>query len=485
MPNDVAGGSVPKLQRALGLRDLVLFNIAAVLGLRWLSVAAQIGPSSLVLWALALLVFFLPLALTVVEASSRLPGEGGFYLWSKAAFGDLHAFIAGWSYWIGNLVFFPSLLLFGAGIAVYVPGDRWLSLGSNPVYNGVFCLAVLWGTTLLNIYGLQRAKWLQNVGASATWIIAAAIVLAGIAAWFRFGAATPITVSNLKPDFGSFAALATFATIALAYEGMELGPVLGGEIREPRKTIPRAVIIAGAFVALAYIAGTAALLVALPGKRIDLIAGIPQALASVGDRLGLVWFGVAAAVLLTLSQLGGLGAWITGTARLPFVVGIDRYLPKPMARLHPKHATPHVALLTQGVLVSLVLVGALSGSTIHQSYLVLIDMTQILTFIPLLYIFASLPVLRRSRIGDGDGVIRAIPGGQAGCWLVCGVGFAITLLALVTSLAPPAHDRHPGLFFFKVGGGCALLLGIGMVFYLRGRLDWRANRPMPDIVGPP
>lgn len=481
MSIDVAGGSAPKLHRALGLRDLVLFNIAAVLGLRWLSVAAQIGPSSLALWALALLVFFLPLGLTVVEASSRLPGEGGFYLWSKAAFGDLHAFIAGWSYWVGNLVFFPSLLLFGAGIAVYVAGDRWLPLGGNPVYNGVFGLAVLWGATLLNIYGLQRAKWLQNVGAIATWVIAVAIVLAGMAAWFRFGAATPITASNLKPDFGSFAALATFATIALAYEGMELGPVLGGEIREPRKTIPRAVAIAGAFIALAYITGTAALLVALPHKHIDLIAGIPQALASVGDRLGLAWFGVAAAVLLTLSQLGGLGAWITGTARLPFVVGIDRYLPKPMAKLHPQHATPHVALLIQAAIVSVVLLGALSGSTIHQSYLILIDMTQILTFIPLLYIFASLPVLRRGRIGEGDGVIK-VPGGAAGCWLVCGAGFAVTLLALVTSLAPPTHDQHPALFFLKVGGGCALLLGIGMVFYLRGHRNWRAERPVPDIV---
>lgn len=485
MATDPAGAAAPKLHRALGLRDLVLFNIAAVLGLRWLSVAAQIGPSSLVLWALALVVFFLPLGLTVVEASSRLPGEGGFYLWSKAAFGDLHAFIAGWSYWVANLVFFPSLLLFSAGIAVYVAGDRWLALASNPVYNGVFCLTVLWGATLLNIHGLQRAKWLQNVGATATWTIAVVIVLAGIAAWFRFGTATPITATNLQPDFGSFAALATFATIALAYEGMELGPVLGGEIREPRKTIPRAVIVAGAFIALAYIGGTAALLVALPGRQIDLIAGIPQALASVGNRLGLAWFGVAAAALLTLGQLGALGAWITGTARLPFVVGIDRYLPKPMATLHPKYATPHVALLTQSVIVSVVLVGALSGSTIHESYLLLIDLTQILTFIPLLYIFASLPVLRSRHVGDGEGVIKGIPGGTVGCWLVCGAGFAVTLLALITSFTPPAHDHHPGLFFLKVGGGCCLMIGIGLVFHWSGRRTLRAKPALSGVVGEP
>lgn len=482
MATDVADHPATTMHRTLGVRDLVLFNIAAVLGLRWLSLAAQIGPSSLALWALALLVFFLPLGLTVVEASSRLPGEGGFYLWTKAAFGDLHAFIAGWSYWVANLVFFPSLLLFGAGIALYAAGTRWLPLADNTAYNAVFCLLVLWGATLLNVYGLQRAKWLQNIGATASWIVAAAIVLGGVAAWLRFGTATPITASTVTADFNSFAALGTFATIALAYEGLELGPVLGGEIRDPRRTIPRAVIIAGAIIALAYIAGTAALLVALPGRRIDLIAGIPQALTSVGDRLGLVWFGASAAALLTVAQIGGLGAWITGTARLPFVVGIDRYLPKPMARLHPKYATPHVALLTQAAIVTAILMAALSGSTIHQSYLVLIDMTQILTFIPLLYLFAALPVLRRKHTGDDIGVIQAIPGRSVGCWLVCGSGFAVTLLALVTSFAPPSHDHHPGLFFLKVGGGCCVLVGVGLTFYLRGR-SARARRRAPDIVG--
>ena len=96
------------LHRALGTFDLVLLNVSAIVGLRYLSIAAQIGPSSITLWLLGLITFLIPAALTVLELSSRLPGEGGMYLWSKAAFGELHAFIAGWSYWIANLVFFPS-----------------------------------------------------------------------------------------------------------------------------------------------------------------------------------------------------------------------------------------------------------------------------------------------------------------------------------------------------------------------------------------
>src|SRR5262249_2618672 len=116
--------AAPRLQRSLGTLDLVLLNIAAIISFRWLSIAAQIGPSSLILWALGMLTFLVPSALTVLELSSRLPGEGGLYIWSKAAFGELHSFVVGWSYWVGNLVFFPTLLLFIAGVLPYVAGGR-------------------------------------------------------------------------------------------------------------------------------------------------------------------------------------------------------------------------------------------------------------------------------------------------------------------------------------------------------------------------
>lgn len=480
METDAAGRSTVKMHRVLGVRDLVLLNISAVVGLRWLSVAAQIGPSSLILWTLGLLIFLVPLALTVLELSSRIPGEGGLYLWSKTAFGDLHGFIAGWSYWIANIVFFPSLLLFLSGVSVYIAGDRWLPLAGSALYNGAYCLLALWSTTLLNIVGLDRAKWLQNIGGIATWLVAALILLSGGWAWYRFGAATTITTSNAMPAFGSMATFATLATIALAYSGLELGPILGGEIKEPRRAVPRAILIAAVMIAAIYILDTAALLVALPTKQIDLIGGIPQALAAVGHRIGFPLFGSLTAVLLALSQLGGLGAWITGTARLPLVFGVDRYLPKPLAALHPTYGTPYVALLTQATIVTLILVATLSGSAIHEVYLILIDMTLILTFIPLLYLFAALPVLHR-RAAGGSQAIALIPGGAFGCWLASGLGFATTLLAIVTSLVPPEHSANPSLFFVKVFGGSCLLISVGLVFYWRGRrsMSMRSAQPAP------
>jgi glutamate:GABA antiporter len=459
--------AVPQLHRTLGTLDLVLLNIAAIVGMRWLSVAAQIGPSSLTLWALGMIAFLVPSALTVLELSSRVPGEGGLYLWSRAAFGDLHSFIAGWSYWISNLVFFPSLLLFAAGAFLYLHGGTWLTLADSPMYNCIFCLALLWLATGLNILGLERAKWLQNVGGMATWVVGALVLCGGALAWYKFGAATTISAATLVPSLKSSGTLASFSTIALAFVGLELGPIMGGEIKNPSRSIGRALLIACVGITVLYIAGTAALLVALPAQSINAISGVPQALSTIAVRVGLPVFGVVAAALLTVSQIGGLGAWITGTARLPFLFGLDRYLPKALGTVHPKYGSPHVALVTQGILVTIVLLGALSGSAIREAYFVLIDMTVILTLLPLLYMFAALPVLRWRARGDQTR-LTLIPGGTLACWLVAASGFSITAIAILFAMIAPDESANRGMFALKVIGGSAGLVAIGLLFYFRG-----------------
>ena len=462
-----AKSGVQGLRRVLGTWDLVLLNIAAIVGLRWLSTAAQIGPSSLVMWVLGLSFFLIPLALAVLELSSRVPGEGGLYLWTKAAFGDMHGFIAGWTYWISNLVFLPSVLLFSAGIFLHVGGDNWLANSGNGTYNAVYALLVLWSATGLGVLGMERAKWLQNIGGIATWTAAALILGAGAWAGFKFGPATAFTAASLMPDFGQLATYSTLATVALAFAGLELGPVLGGEMRDARRQIPRATLISCIVITAIYICGTASLLIALPTAMIDVIGGIPQALAAVGERLELPYFGQLTAFLITLSTIGAVSAWISGTSRMPFVVGVDRYLPAALARLHPTHGTPYVSLLVQGVLASLILLASLSGSSIHEAFVILIDMTAILSMLPLLYIMAAYPILRRRAAGRNEGVTLT-PGGSIVCWLAGSIGFATTLVAILTSMIPPGGNQNPALFLLKVVGGSALLIGIGLIFYLKG-----------------
>src|SRR5262245_13231090 len=146
--------TTPALKRTLSFRDLWLFYIATTFSLRWMATAAAAGPSALVIWIIAALGFFLPLVFTVLDLSSRYPEEGGIYEWTKRAFGPFSGFMTGWMYWSSNIPYFPSLLYFTAGNALFVGGPGWQAWSSNSAY---FIAASMFGLTLavvLNAVGL-------------------------------------------------------------------------------------------------------------------------------------------------------------------------------------------------------------------------------------------------------------------------------------------------------------------------------------------
>jgi len=457
-----------QLHRALGVRDVVLINIAAILGVRWLSTAAQMGPSSLSLWVLAVLIFFIPSALAVTELSSRLPGEGGIYLWSKSAFGELHGFVSGWAYWVNNVFYFPSLLMFLAGAFLFIGGERWLSLSDSSWYNTVFSMLLIWLVIGINIVGVERGKWIANIGALATLTVFVVLAVAGTWAWSVHGSATTFTAASLIPDVGKFSTLTFFATMTFAFAGMELAPAMAGEISEPRRTIPRAIVISGIIIACIYIVGTGLVMVAIPEGQVNVITGIPQAFAAIGERVSLPWLGALGGLLIVISSTGGLGAWVTGVARIPYAIGIDRYLPAALGKTHARYGTPHVSLLTQGVVVSLIIVAVSIGSTIQEAYVILLDLCIILYLIPFLYMFAALPILRRRANGENDGV-TLVPLGIAGPWVFGVLGFGATMLSIVLAFIPPAGTINPGLFMLKIVGSTLLFVGIGFGFYWRHR----------------
>jgi amino acid transporter len=455
------------LKRVLGLWDVVFFNVAAILGLRWLSTAAQMGPSSLVLWFLAMLVFFVPLGLVVTELSTRLPGEGGIYLWAKEAFGPFHGFIAGWTYWVNNLFYYPALLLFIAGAFLYLGGDSWLSLEGDAVYNAAFSLGLLWIVIGLNVIGLDRGKWVQNCGGAAKWLVFVLVLVFGTWSVVQFGSSVEFTAATMMPRL-DFSTITFLATMTFAFAGFELAPVMSGEIKDPRRTLPRAMVISGISISVIYMAGTAFVLAALPEGQVNVITGIPQAFAAIGDQLALPFLATAGALLILFASSGGLGAWIAGAARMPFVIGIDAYLPKALGDIHPKYGSPHKALIVTGVLTTVLMLAAVAGSTIEEAYILLVDMAIILYFIPFLYLFVALPVLQKKGVGDG-GDLLTVPGGKGVTWILCLLGFVATLFSIILAMTPPEGTDDPVLFLVKIIGGTILFLGAGLVFYMRGK----------------
>ena len=446
----------PSLPRVMGLRDVVLFNVTAIVGLRWLTTAAQFGPASLLLWLLAMVIFFLPSAVAVRELADLDPGAGGMYRWVCRAFGPRHGFVAGWGYWVNNLLYFPSLLVTMAAIAAYAGGPGAVHLQDNPYFVGGVSLAGLWIAVWLNLIGLRVGKWLQNVGGYGTWL--PALIFVALAAWSlaERGSATSFATGHLLPAKFDFQLVNFFATMTFAFAGLELAPSLGDEIHDPAATLRRGVVVSGVAIVAMYLLGTAATLVALPAEQVNITNGIPQATAALVAGLGhpaLRPLAAVVAVLLVVGTLGGVGAWLAACARLPFAAGVDRALPAAFARVHPRWQTPYVALLVQGVLATVFVVAGLAGATVRDAYVALTSTTIILFFVPYLYIFAAYLRLRRQRT-----VRTAFIG-----W----VGMGAVALSIGLSLVPPAVE-HPWVFEAKVLGGTAAFLGIGLWLARRG-----------------
>jgi amino acid transporter len=449
----------------LGLRDLVLFFVVTGTNLQWVASAAAAGPSALVVWVAGALLMFAPLSICVLDLSSRYPDEGGMYVWTRRAFGPFVGFLTGWAYWTSNLPYFPGLLYFAAGNAVLALGAAGAPLAASPAYFMTASLAGLALATVLNVRGLELGKWLNNVGAVTRWLATLVVVGLGALAWWRLGPATHFDRAALTPTWGP-RELLFFSAIAFAWTGPEAASLMGGEIRNPRRNLPRALALAAPMIAAIYIVGTLSVLVAVPAAEVSGLQGIVQAVTRAEARLGLSGLTPLAAVLVTVTCLGSVGAWLEAVARLPFVAGLDRYLPAAFSRLHPRWGSPHVALLTQAGVAGLFVLLGQAGSTVQAAYGVLVSMTFLVTFVPFVFVFAAAIKLQGAPAAPGG---FRVPGGRFTVTAMALVGLLTTVVSMFLTLLPPPDDPAGLLTVGKVGGLTLVLLLAGAGLFVRGR----------------
>src|SRR5580765_6325325 len=363
-----------RLRPTLRFPDVVGFLIVAVASPRWIATAAAAGPSVFTVWLIALVAFFLPLGFATLELSSRYPREGGLYVWCREAFGDFAGFVAGWMYWASNLTFFPGVLYFAAGNLLFAFGPRGQALSNEPIFYLAFSLIALGGVLALNVLGADLGRRLANLGAWGTWLpVGALVVVAGVA-WLRFGPATPFHTADLVPRIDS-SGIAFWATIAFAFGGLEAAALFGDEIVDARRTLPLALVAAGVVIVAIYLVGTAAMLVVLPAQEVSEVQGITQAIARACTRVGAPAIIPVAALLLVVSGVASVSAWLAASARLPFVGGMERVLPAAFGRVHPRWGTPFVALLVQGVGSAAFIVWSQAGTGVRGVYYAVVGTT--------------------------------------------------------------------------------------------------------------
>jgi glutamate:GABA antiporter len=436
------------LARALGTGDLTWLYVVAIVNLNVVPVVAGNGFRAIWLWVAAVALFFLPQGIAVVELAERMPGEGGLYLWAKDSFGDFHGFLCGWCYWITNMFFVPTLLFYVGGILAYGGGQAGAGLAESRVFFFAFTVALLWLTIAANIRGLGVGKWVNNAGGIGALLIAFALFILG---------ALVISAEPRSFDWralapGNLGALpfSAFGVVCLALVGLEIGPVMGDEIRDPRRTIPRSVVLGGVLCAVVYIGATVSLLISVPQSQITVVQGTMQAIDQMSSSLGLKWVLLPLAILMMASIVGSTSAWVSGSARILFVTGIDLYLPRALGRIHPRHASPYVALAMFGVLATAIIAMSFVGASVKEAYVTLLDLSVVLQMLSYLYLFLAL--FRAAFVASGTGS-SACPSGVFPLSLLrlaAVSGLLTTLFGLAMAFVPTRQISSIWIFEAKM-----------------------------------
>jgi glutamate:GABA antiporter len=457
MPTNVESAQ-PHLKRVLGRRDLVLLFVVAVFNLNVLPSIAANGGVTIWLWLISLILFFWPQGIAVIELAHRYPGEGGVYLWAKEVFGDFHGFLSGWCYWTNNMMYVPTVMLYFVGVSVFILGPGHEGLAENKTFALAASIVLLGLLVVLNVVGLGVGKWINNLGGIGTFVAAFLLMGLGVIVCAKFG--TSMQWSDFKIPANPRFVLNSFAVICFGLVGLELASIMGDEIENPRKTLPGAVALGGLLSGFLYVGATLTLLVAVDKGSISVLQGIVQAVSHMAGRVGVAWIIAPFAFLLSVSIAGIGSAWLGGSARIPFVAGLDSYMPEWLGKIHPKYATPYAALIVHAI-VSLILVilNFVATGGVQESFQSLLSLAVVLQLIPFLYMFGALLKITfdaefvRGHYGKGTLVFAGVS------------GLITTILGIAMAFFPAQQIKSLARYEIWMFGGTIFFIGLAAFFF--------------------
>ena len=458
-PTEAVQAHSTALRKELGLFDLVLAQLLIIIVADYMGTAVKAGSSHVVFWLLAIALFFVPQALVVIHMSRLLPVEGGLYEWARIAFNDQVGFLVAWNLWLYVILYVGLGGLLTVSFASYViPGAAWIASSKWMIVLASF--AVIATTMCIAGLGLGIGKWINNVG-SAVFLITVAVLIAlpFLNRWHGTLAeyhplrlvAPPLTLFGVsvfsKMTFG-------------ALTGFEYVAVFAGECREPRRHLPRSVMLTGPIIALIYILATSSILAFVPPSAEDVVAPIPQALSRGLQAFGLTHIGLPPAVLfLLIYYLATFCVFFSVSTRLPMVAGWDHLLPEWFSRLHPRYKTPTNSVLFLGAATLIVALAALIGVGQQESYELLLTWSFTFYGIAYLALFA-IPIFSPKKRGL-----------RPPLWvrLSAASGLLVTLLFVTLSIFPVIDVDSSWRYSLKIAGVVVGANVLGWMIYRAGQ----------------
>lgn len=448
--------------KALGVFALVMMNVIAVGSLRSLSLAAVYGFSLVFFYVLAALVFFIPSILVTAELSTTWPTTGGPYVWIREAFGARWGFFAVWLQWVYNVVWYPTIFSLIAATLAYLFDPQ---LAENKVYLLSVMLFMFWSVTLINSRGIKASSLISIVCAILGTLLPMAIIIGLGAAWILTGKISQIEFSlpQLLPHTHHLDNLAFLSTLVFGLMGMEMSGVHAGDVRNPQRDYPRALVYSASIILLTLILGALAIAIVVPLQKLNLVSGVIDAFAIFFNAFHLPFLIPVLAGLIVIGGLGCASAWIIGTARGMSVASQENDLPTLLQTVN-RNNMPVGILLFQGIIFTVLCSLFLFMPTINSSFWILSNLTAELALLFYIMLFAAAIRLRRKHAN----VTRSykIPGGKAGMNLVAGTGILSCIIIFGLGFLPPSQITAGNLFFYEMilAGGilffCALPWGL-------------------------
>jgi amino acid transporter len=459
-------------QNGLSTFALVMLITGAVDSIRNLPAASLFGSSLIFFFVFSALVFLLPSALVSAELASGEDDKGGIFHWIRDIFGDNWGFLAIWLQWITNLVWFPTILSFIAGLIAYV---IYPAYGQNKIFLVSIILITFWSLTLLNLRGLRVSAKFTTFCAITGMVIPMALIIGLATAWLLTGHASQIhfTAANIFPTVGNVNTWISLTAIMTAFEGMELASVHVKDIREPQKTFPRALTISVWLIMITMLLGSLSIAIVVPQDKISLVNGVMQAFSAFFAAYHIEWLIPVITVMILVGSLGGIISWVISPARGLLQAAQVGYLPAILQKEN-KHGVAANLLLTQAAIVTAVCVAFLFMPSVSGSYWLLTALSTQLYMLMYVLMFVG-GIYARYKFPDKKRSFK-IPGGNAGMWLVGLMGIFGCTVTLIVGFFPPDGVNVGGVMYYElvfVSGMLAMILPITLFYAYKNRKDLR------------
>jgi glutamate:GABA antiporter len=444
-------------KKELGLFDLVLTQVVFVVGTFWVGWAAKLGHQQNIFWILAIVTFYIPLAVAVIFLNRLMPYEGGLYQWSKLAFNDFVAFMVGWNLWV-----FAITILAGTGLVVttnlsYAIGPSAAWIRDSTKMTTLISFVLVGGLVIAAMRGLALGKWVHNVGGFVHMITFAALILLPIFALSRAMGAGYEPFAVQFPNFTSYNVNVGSKLALGALTGFEYIAIAAGETRSPARNIGRSVVISAPIIAAMFILGTSSVVAFIPRDRVDVIGPIPQVLSMGFGSLG--WVGAIGSIAIlgiAVRTIALMSLYFVGNTRLPMVAGWDRLLPAWFSRLHPNYKTPINSILFVGAVTLVIGMASLMGVHAHEAFQLIDNAGGFFYALTYLVLFA-IPMFGMKALGV-----------KAPLWLklACASGFIVTLIYIRYSIVPITEVPNLQTFGLKIISTVLIANVVGVALYV-------------------